>query len=158
MPEIDETIHLSPYNPEWPALFAVEAERIISNVHVQVAVEHIGSTGIAGLLAKPIVDIMVGIQHTDTESVRRGLRSLGYDDLGEAGIPGRLYFRKRVPHAFNVHVVHHEGPIWKNNIALREYLRHDSEAADRYARVDDNESRDNQSILDPSAQRCTLHP
>lgn len=134
-PEIDEPVHLSPYNPEWPALFAAEAERIVSNVHLRIAVEHIGSTSVAGLLAKPIIDIMIGIQAEDTESVRRNLRSLGYDDLGEAGVPGRLYFRKRVPHAFNVQVVHHDGPIWKSNIALREYLRHDREAARRYAEV-----------------------
>jgi GrpB-like predicted nucleotidyltransferase (UPF0157 family) len=134
-PEIDEPVHLSPYNPEWSALFAAEAERIVSNVHLQIAVEHIGSTGVAGLLAKPIIDIMVGIQQKDTERVRRGLRCLGYDDLGEAGVPGRLYFRRRVPYAFNVHVVHQDGPIWRRNIALREFLRHDREAADQYAEV-----------------------
>lgn len=135
MPEIDEPVHLSPYNPKWPALFAAEAERIVSNLPLQIAVEHIGSTGVAGLPAKAIIDIMVGIQQKDTDGVRRGLRSLGYDDLGEAGVPGRLYFRKRVPHAFNVHVVHQDGPIWKSNIALREYLRHHSEAARQYADV-----------------------
>jgi|SRR6185437_1086140 len=135
MPEIDEPVHLSPYNLKWPALFADEAERIASGVPIQIAVEHIGSTSVAGLAAKAIIDIMVGIQAQHTESVRRSLRSLGYDDLGEAGVPGRLYFRKRIPHAFNVHVVHQDGPIWKSNIALREYLRHNSEAARQYAEV-----------------------
>lgn len=135
MPEIDEPVQLSPYNPKWPALFAAEAERIVSNLPLQIALEHIGSTSVAGLPAKPIIDIMVGIQQKDTEVVRRGLRSLGYDDLGEAGVSGRLYFRKRVPDAFNVHVVHQDGPIWKSNIALREYLRQNSEAARQYAEV-----------------------
>ena len=135
MPEIDEPVHLSSYNPKWPALFAAEAELIVSNLPLQIALEHIGSTSVAGLPAKPIIDIMVGVQEQDMEGVRRGLRSLGYDDLGEAGVPGRLYFRKRVPRAFNVHVVHQDGPIWRSNIALREYLRHDSEAARQYAEV-----------------------
>jgi len=132
---IDEPVHLSPYDPKWPALFVDEAERIASTMPVKMAVEHIGSTSVVGLLAKPIIDIMVGIQQKDTECVRRGLRSLGYDDLGEAGVPGRIYFRKRVPYPFNVHVVRHDGPISRNNIALREYLRHNSEAARRYAEV-----------------------
>src|SRR5581483_3531895 len=135
MPEIDEPVHLSPYNPKWPALFADEAGRIASGVPVQIAVEHIGSTSVAGLPAKPIIDIMVGIQAQDTQSVRRSLRSLGYDDLGEAGVPGRLYFRRRVPYSFNVHVVHQDGLIWRSNIALREYLRQHSEAARQYAEI-----------------------
>jgi GrpB-like predicted nucleotidyltransferase (UPF0157 family) len=135
MDEIDEPVHLSPYSLEWPVLFAAEARRITSALPVQIAIEHIGSTSVVGLLAKPIVDIMTGIQPHDAEDVRRGLRSLGYDDLGEAGVPGRLYFRRRVPHPFNVHVVQHDGPIWSNNIALREYLRRDNEAARTYAEV-----------------------
>lgn len=68
---IDEPVHLSPYDPKWPALFVDEAERIASTVPVKIAVEHIGSTSVVGLLAKPIIDIMVGIQQKDTEGVRR---------------------------------------------------------------------------------------
>jgi GrpB-like predicted nucleotidyltransferase (UPF0157 family) len=135
MADIDEPVHLSPYNPEWPVLFAAEARRITSALPVQVAVEHIGSTSVVGLLAKPIIDIMAGIQPQDDENIRLVLRSLGYDDLGAAGVPGRLYFRRRARHAFNVHVVRHEGLLWRNNIALREYLRQDNEAARRYAEI-----------------------
>jgi GrpB-like predicted nucleotidyltransferase (UPF0157 family) len=100
-----------------------------------VAVEHIGSTSVSGLLAKPIIDIMVGIELEDVDKIGRSLRSLGYDDLGEAGVPGRLYFRRRVEHAFNVHVVRREGPIWRKNIALRQYLRQDADAARTSAEV-----------------------
>jgi GrpB-like predicted nucleotidyltransferase (UPF0157 family) len=135
MAEIDEPVHLSLYNPEWPVLFAAEAKRIVSVLPTQVLVEHIGSTSVVGLLAKPIIDIMVGIRLQDVNSVRRGLRALGYDDLGEAGVPGRLYFRRRVKHAFNIHVVRYGGPIWRKNIALREYLREEAEAALVYAEV-----------------------
>ena len=135
MAEIDEPVHLSPYNPEWPNLFSAEAQRIISTLPAEVAVEHIGSTSVTGLLSKPIIDIMVGAEPEHVDQVRRRLTSLGYQDVGEAGVPGRLYFRRRAEHAFNVHVVRHQGRIWKSNIALREYLRQDSDAARTYADI-----------------------
>jgi GrpB-like predicted nucleotidyltransferase (UPF0157 family) len=133
MAEIDEPVHLSPHDPKWSVYFAAEAERLTAALPAQADVEHIGSTSVSGLLAKPIIDIMVGIEPGDVDKVRRHLRSLGYDDLGEAGALGRLYFRRRAEHAFNVHVVRRDGPIWRTNIALREYLRQDADAARTYA-------------------------
>lgn len=63
------------------------------------------------------------------------LERLGYENLGEAGVPGRLYFCLRGKQAFNVHVVQASGEHWFNNIALREYLRHSPCARERYAQA-----------------------
>jgi GrpB-like predicted nucleotidyltransferase (UPF0157 family) len=131
--EVDEDVHLCPYDPEWPLIFAYETERITPVFPLDAAVEHIGSTSVQGLLAKPIIDIMVGVQGSDAlDGLGARLRSAGYDDLGEAGVPGRLYFRRRAEHCFNVHVTVRDGPIWKANLALRDYLRCDPDARIEY--------------------------
>lgn len=131
--EIDEEIHLCPYNPQWITLFSAEHDRLRCLFPPGTPIEHIGSTSVPGLLAKPIIDIMVGVGEEATPSQRQQLVSAGYEDLGESGVPGRLYFRRRGVHSFNVHVVRFDGPIWKTNLALRNYLRADSKARDHYA-------------------------
>jgi GrpB-like predicted nucleotidyltransferase (UPF0157 family) len=133
VPEWDEPIHLCTYDQRWPDLFASEALRITAELP-DVAIEHIGSTAVPGLLAKPIIDVMLGIEPgCDVLSVRKELVVLGYEDLGEAGVPGRLYFRRRGNSAFNIALVERDGAIWRANIALRVYLRANSGAAREYA-------------------------
>jgi GrpB-like predicted nucleotidyltransferase (UPF0157 family) len=135
MAELDEPIHLCPYDPKWPALFASEARRILAALPADVSIEHIGSTSVPGLVAKPIIDIMLGLArtHRDLDTVRTTLTNLGYEDMGEAGVPGRLYFRRRAETAFNVALVTRGGSVWIANLALREYLRTHPEAAREYA-------------------------
>jgi GrpB-like predicted nucleotidyltransferase (UPF0157 family) len=130
---LDEEIHLCSYDPEWPRLFLREAARIKAALSSDTTVEHIGSTSVPGLLAKPVIDIMVGLQQLEKVSaVRVQLASLGYTDLGEAGVPGRWYFRRRAESDFNVHATLQNGPIWNANLALRDYLRANPEACAEY--------------------------
>src|SRR5206468_2640648 len=57
-----EPIRLVPYNPDWPAVFEVERRRLLSLFGAEVrAIEHIGSTAISGMPAKPIVDVLAGV-------------------------------------------------------------------------------------------------
>ncbi len=56
---------------------------------------------------------------------------LGYEYLGEAGVSGRIYFRKR----FNVHITQFGNLIWKNNILLRDFLRSNRDEAMRYSEL-----------------------
>lgn len=99
--------------------------------------EHIGSTAVPGLAGKPVVDLMLGASPAvwaGLEEVRAKIVALGYEDLGEAGVPGRIYFRRRTKlRAFNVALVKHDGPVWRDNVALRDYLRSHPEAAAKYA-------------------------
>jgi GrpB-like predicted nucleotidyltransferase (UPF0157 family) len=68
-------------------------------------IEHIGSTSIPGIWAKPIVDIMIGLKSLPLEkSLIDKVIELDYEYLGEAGVNGRIYFRKRFPKAYNVHI------------------------------------------------------
>jgi GrpB-like predicted nucleotidyltransferase (UPF0157 family) len=132
---LNEPIHLSPYDPFWPAMFAAEARRIATGLPVQAAIEHIGSTAVPGLLAKPIVDLMIGVPEQDVEVVRPAIAALGYEDLGEAGVPGRIYLRRREPAAFNIALVVRDGSVWRANLALRDFLRRDAAAASEYAEI-----------------------
>ncbi|MFT4295609.1 MAG: GrpB family protein [Micropruina sp.] len=133
---VDEPVTVGEYDPAWPDRFAVERQRIVG-AFANAKVEHIGSTAVPGLDAKPVIDILVGLtSHVPDRVTTAALSDLGYEPLGEAGVPGRLYFRHRSPsQSFNVHVVAHGGRLWCDNLALRDYLRrHPLEAAE-YARV-----------------------
>ena len=124
---IDEPISVIPYQPHWVNLFNQERQCLQENIQ-SIVVQHIGSTAVPGLAAKLIIDIMVGGKITD---LMAGIKSLGYEYLGEAGVPGRLYFRKRKTYAFNVHLVQCR-EIWTNNLLLRDYLRSHPESAKEY--------------------------
>lgn len=83
------------------------------------------------MLAKPIIDIIVGVPGTSTPEI--DLEQLKYEDLGEAGVPGRRYLRRRGSTNFNIAVVDLDGAHWKANLAFRDYLRKDPRAAAEYA-------------------------
>ncbi len=133
--DIDEPITVEPYNPAWVTQFASERAVLCQALSIEPSrVEHIGSTCVVGMHAKPIVDIMLGLDSFPAPpAVFDRLHSLGYEALGEAGVPGRLYFRKRLPTAFNVQAVSFGSPLWKNNLLLRDFLTTHPAEARRYA-------------------------
>ena len=135
MPELDEPVTVVEHCAEWTSQASVEAARIVKALHLmRGAVEHIGSTAVAELPAKPVLDLMLGVPaYPPAASLQPSLIRLGYEALGEAGFNGRLYFRSRRDASFNVHVVFRGGEHWRNNIALRQYLRRSSAARQRYA-------------------------
>jgi GrpB-like predicted nucleotidyltransferase (UPF0157 family) len=61
------------------------------------------------------------------------MASLGYEYLGEYGIPGRLFFRKGRPRSHHVHAVLHASDLWKRHLAFRDYLRAHPDEAECYA-------------------------
>jgi GrpB-like predicted nucleotidyltransferase (UPF0157 family) len=133
---LDEDVTLVSYDANWQDAFAAESRRIREALELSAdTVEHIGSTAVPGLAAKPVVDMMLGASKLPAppEWIWR-LASLGYEDLGEAGVPGRIYLRLRdAPREFNLHIVERGGIHWINNLALREFLRTDAAARERYA-------------------------
>jgi GrpB-like predicted nucleotidyltransferase (UPF0157 family) len=131
---LDEPIHLEPHQTNWEAEFRYERNRIAASLGVSsVAIEHIGSTAVSSILAKPIIDIMIGAERVPPpDKWSEALAGLGYEALGEAGVPGRWYFRLRTVPFRNAHVVEQGGTHWVHNLAFRDYLRRSSEAARRY--------------------------
>ena len=129
----DERISLVRYNERWPRWFQDEADRIRACLgELARGVEHIGSTAVPGLAAKPIVDIMVGLVGFEAFCDRATdlLAALGYEELG--GAAGRRYLRYRGERAFNVQLMEHEGELWKANLLFRNYLRANPGEAHRY--------------------------
>jgi GrpB-like predicted nucleotidyltransferase (UPF0157 family) len=134
---LDERITVCKADPTWPEWFQKEAARLRAALPGEFVpeIQHIGSTAVPWLDAKPIVDLMVGISEAGqiAEVVER-LERLGYESLGEARVPGRWALRKRdVAQPSNVAVVAYDGEWWKLNLAIRDYLRANPEAARNYA-------------------------
>lgn len=79
--------------------------------------------------------MMLGVATlTHTADLIHRLQGLGYQNLGEAGVPGRIYLRLRgVEPAFNLHLLERGGAHWITNLALRNLLRSNPEAGARYA-------------------------
>jgi len=131
MAELDEPIEVVSYDPSWPEAFTQEARRLRAALGPSaLAIEHIGSTSVPRFAAKPVVDILVAVRNLSLDSAEAAaVTSLGYESLGEAGVPGRLYFRKRGGHSFNVHLTLLGSRPWEENLLLRDFLRaHPAEA------------------------------
>jgi GrpB-like predicted nucleotidyltransferase (UPF0157 family) len=134
-PDASEPVNVVDYDSAWPRLFAEEGERIRAALgDAVVAVEHIGSTAVPGLAAKPVIDVLVGLKWIElTRKQIEAMVSLGYEYLGELGIPGRLFFRKGRPRSHHVHAVLHESDLWERHLAFRDYLRARPGEANDYA-------------------------
>ncbi|BAU13341.1 hypothetical protein LEP3755_38800 [Leptolyngbya sp. NIES-3755] len=131
---IDEPIHLEQHRLEWEQDFIQEQKRIQVALQIDSStIQHIGSTAISEICAKPIIDIMIGVvSFPPSQSLLEQMIKLDYEALGEAGVLDRLYFRYRKLQSFNAHIVEHNGTHWRSNLALRDYLRSHPEEAKRY--------------------------
>jgi GrpB-like predicted nucleotidyltransferase (UPF0157 family) len=132
-------IDIVPYTSEWSELFALEASRIRAVCEgIVTTIEHVGSTAIAGMPAKPILDIMPGLDSTqDGLKTIEPLKQLGYDYFGDNGIPGRFFFRLTVQQRTVVHVHMFEigAEDWHRHLIFRDYLRANPVVATQYAEL-----------------------
>ena len=130
-----DSVKLAPHDERWHQLFDEEKARIENAVgkHI-IAVEHLGSTSVCGISAKPILDIGVAIENfSDGERLVAPLENLGYIFRGENGIPGRHYFVKGAPRrTHHLHIVELKSDLWKNHLLFRDYLRENPAAAKEY--------------------------
>ena len=130
-------VKLSEYDPEWQKLFNEEAvilRGLIGNYAADI--QHVGSTSIAGLVAKPIIDVAVGLHKLpDVEYCISPLESCGYEYKDENGIPGRHFFAKGNPRTFHLHFVEFGNELWRNYINFRNRLRENPELRIEYARL-----------------------
>lgn len=130
-------ITLVPYNPKWPVLFQVEAKLIKEVLAIDgLRIEHIGSTAISELSAKPVIDIMIGLLSFDhMPSIINALKSLDYEYRPnlELEMPNRRFFSKaknqKTTH--QIHMVKRDSEFWNRHLFFRDYLRtHDSTRQD----------------------------
>jgi GrpB-like predicted nucleotidyltransferase (UPF0157 family) len=133
-------VRLAPADPASPAFFdrlAVDLRAALGELTV--AVEHVGSTAVPGLPAKPIIDIAVALAaHATTDAVVAVLVPVGYLFCGDKGEEGGLLFvledspAHRIAH---VHAVGSGGRLWTNYIGLRDRLRRDAAARASYGEL-----------------------
>ena len=133
MSGLSDAVELVDHDPSWAELYEQEAARLRPVFDgALVGMEHIGSTSVPGLCAKPIVDVLVGLRELElTDEQIAAVVELGYLFLGEHGLPGRLFFRKN-PRTHHVHVVEHGGEHWDRQLTFRDALRADEEERHRY--------------------------
>lgn len=131
-------VRVVPYSAAWPALYAAEISRlspVLASAGVRLALEHTGSTSVPGLGAKPIIDILAGIEREDDRGAAiAALTSAGYVHRGEQEIPGRDFFRRGNPRQYHVHLTRVGSAFWRDHLAFRDWLRtHPDVAADYMA-------------------------
>ncbi|HOE35210.1 MAG: GrpB family protein [Chloroflexi bacterium] len=129
-----------PWQPEWLARFEeIRASLLPALDGLISGIEHVGSTAVPGLAAKPIIDIDIIIPDASMfPQVRDALASLGYRHEGDLGIPGREAFKfdsKPDLMAHHLYVCARDSAELRRHLALRNYLRANPRDRDRYAQV-----------------------
>ena len=119
----------------WAHEFDLERTRIANAVGDRILeVQHVGSTAIPGVPAKPVLDILVGVEDFEEASACVApLESIGYCYRHEHGIPRRYYFVKGAPRTHHLHMVERGSHHWAITTAFRDFLRQDAASALEYA-------------------------
>lgn len=128
------------YDPDWPVRFdglrneyaaAMDAAGV-----AWVAIEHVGSTSVPRLAAKPIIDCDIVVVEKDVSAASDVLIGLGFAPLGELGIPQRWAFKEPARLAGTNTYVTVEGSLsLRNHLAVRDTLRSSPDLRDRYSAV-----------------------
>ena len=134
-------IDIRPYCPTWPQRFQTERQQILAALGPLTdacLIEHIGSTAVPGLAAKPIIDIMLGLPAlNDIEPYLPTLKSAGFHLQPQmaAALPDRHYLTKPAAHPREVHLhaVELDSGFWRDKLAFRDALRADGHLAEQYA-------------------------
>src|SRR3954469_13377158 len=137
---VGRTIVVCDYDPEWPRWFETICKRLWPAVEgVALRIDHVGSTSVPDLAAKPIIDMDIVV--ASDELVRpaiEGLVRIGYRWRGDLGVTGRQAFF-HPPHsdlpAHNLYLVVEDNKAHLDHWLLRDLLRADPEARDRYAQL-----------------------
>jgi GrpB-like predicted nucleotidyltransferase (UPF0157 family) len=135
---IQETVELAPYDSAWPRKFEAERTRLVSLFPgVFCEIEHFGSTAIPGMSAKPIIDILGGVETlAGADALSARLCEVGYLTSAEfnASLSDRKWFMRWADgrRTHHLHVVVYDGEVWHERLAFRDRLRADPDVAARY--------------------------
>jgi GrpB-like predicted nucleotidyltransferase (UPF0157 family) len=141
---------IEPYNPIWKTEFE-NIKRVIStelnDIIPQIDIQHVGSTSVEGLFAKPILDIdIIIVNKTLLNTITLRLEKIGYNAKGEQGIPGRFAFRQKseyVPltnnnrkwQSHHLYVCYADSLALKNHILFRDFLNNNEELKEKYSEL-----------------------
>ncbi|OJD58571.1 GrpB family protein [Bacillus sp. NH11B] len=132
---MDGKIIIKPYQQYWHTEFLNEKNKIVPSLHEEIiAIEHIGSTAVEGLGAKPLIDMMIGVTNLQiTENWREALEEIGYEYVPKK-TPNWRFFRKGKWRAgtHHLHVYIYNSEEWKNNLLFRDFLKNHEWAREEY--------------------------
>jgi GrpB-like predicted nucleotidyltransferase (UPF0157 family) len=142
------TVNVCSYSPSWPVLFEQEAAVLRSRLHPWLVggVEHIGSTAVPGLAAKPILDMLAGIRDLDeARAAIPVLRQMGYrhadhrphEALWFYKQPGEDYEQR----THQLHLTRVDSALWRQRLAFRNALRRDAALLREYESLKQDLSR-----------------
>lgn len=134
------TVQLVRHSAKWKKLFEREKKRLLLTFRgLVIDIQHIGSTAIPGIPAKPVIDMAVGVASMKkSKKCIKLLRTLGYEWREGVGGPNiRLFFARGPEHRriYYLHLMKYNGELWKNALAFRNYLRNNQRAANQYAHL-----------------------
>jgi GrpB-like predicted nucleotidyltransferase (UPF0157 family) len=131
-------IEVVPHDLRWKEDFGTESGRVAAAIGENaIAIHHIGSTSVPGIYAKPVIDLLIEVRDiTAVDDRSSEMESLGYEVMGELGIPGRGYFRKDNNDGIRTHQIHtfeSGSPEIERHLAFRDYLTAHPEDAEHYS-------------------------
>ncbi|MBS3784966.1 MAG: GrpB family protein [Anaerolineae bacterium] len=132
-------IEVVPHNPHWSEQFEQEVDELTAVFGEEiVAAHHIGSTAIPGIVAKPIIDILLEVRDIGRiDAFNEEMRARGYLPKGAFGIPGRRFFIKGTEESrtHHIHVFQAGDPEFRRHLTFRDYLRAHRDEAQAYSRL-----------------------
>ena len=137
---VTKRIIVLPYDEQWKQDFLkIKAELADALGALAIRIEHVGSTSVPGLSAKPIIDIDVVIKdYTVLQDVIFALSKIGYQHEGDLGINGREAFKydgKEHLKKHHLYVCPENSPELKRHITFRDYLRNHPESVREYSQI-----------------------
>jgi GrpB-like predicted nucleotidyltransferase (UPF0157 family) len=133
------------YDPRWPLIYEEEKLCILGVADSRILdVAHIGSTAVVGLGAKPIVDIMAGVNvSSDADELLPLLREIGYQDvIRQLGHSEWYYCLRKVVHGkeawlqnFHLHLMKFRSETWERHILFSDFLRNHPEPMQKYDKL-----------------------
>ena len=135
--KVGDSIEIARYNPLWPQEFETVRYELRAACGCRIlSVDHVGSTSVAELDAKPIIDILVGVPHLEQSlSLAPTLEALGFEYRPDDDLPDRHYFSRTIAGLRRHHLSLAEpgSRHYRNTLAFRDALRRDSDLGTRYA-------------------------
>jgi len=134
---INEPVHLLPWDDAWVERFSIERERLQALCPEFIAIEHIGSTSIPGMSAKPVIDLLAGVRDMSLAEALM-LRLLGHGYTTSRAFNDMLPDRRWLMRAagghrtHHLHIVVHGGEVWHTHLQFRDAVRADADLAAEY--------------------------
>jgi len=153
-------IEVVEYRASWPERFAglrAQYAAALEAAAVPHRIEHVGSTAVPGLAAKPVIDVDVVVHPEHVTAAVQALATLGFEPSGDLGIPDRQAFR--TPDRFapsNTYVVAEGSLALRNHLGVRDVLRSDTALRDEYAAVKRRAARTAADIDDYLEQKSDV--